>query len=121
MNADGSGQRRLTRNAGQVHEGAIGAQPRWSPDGSQIAFVSGRDGNAEVYVMNADGSGQRNLSRHRAWARHRVRLVARAEVGASSARPASSSRSSILSFAATVGIVTAHLLDDRLSASSTTA
>ena len=64
MNADGSGQRRLTRNAGQVHEGAIGAQPRWSPDGSQIAFVSGRDGNAEVYVMNADGSGQRNLTRN---------------------------------------------------------
>ena len=64
MNADGSGQRRLTRNAGQVHEGAIGAQPRWSPDGSQIAFVSGRDGDAEIYLMNADGSGQRNVSHH---------------------------------------------------------
>ena len=64
MNADGSGPRRLTRNAGQVHEGAIGAQPRWSPDGHQIAFVSGRDGNADIYVMNADGSGQRNLSHH---------------------------------------------------------
>ena len=38
-----------------------------------------------------------------AWARHRVRLVARAEVGASSARPASSSRSSILSFAVASG------------------
>ena len=64
MNADGSGQRRLTRNAGQVHEGAIGARPRWSPDGRQIAFVSGRDGNADIYVMNADGSGQRNLTRN---------------------------------------------------------
>ena len=59
MNADGSGQRRLTRNAGQVHEGAIGARPRWSPDGSQIAFVSGRDGDADIYLINADGSGQR--------------------------------------------------------------
>ena len=64
MNADGSGQRRLTRNAGQVHEGAIGAQPRWSPDGNQIAFVSERNGNADIYLMNADGSGQRNLTRN---------------------------------------------------------
>ena len=64
MNADGSGPRRLTRNAGQVHDGAIGAHPRWSPDGNQIAFVSGRDGNADIYVMNADGSGQRNLTRN---------------------------------------------------------
>jgi Tol biopolymer transport system component len=64
MNADGSEQRRLTRNAGQVHEGAIGAQPRWSPDGNQIAFVSDRDGNAEIYLMNVDGSGQRNLTRN---------------------------------------------------------
>ena len=33
------------------------------PDGHQIAFVSGRDGNADIYLMNADGSGQRNLTR----------------------------------------------------------
>ena len=66
INADGSGPRRLTRNAGQVREEAIGAQPRWSRDGPQIAFVSGRDGNADIYVMNADGSGQRNLTRQRA-------------------------------------------------------
>ena len=31
MNADGSGQQRLTRG---------GSQPRWSPDGRKIAFVS---------------------------------------------------------------------------------
>ena len=29
--------------------------PAWSPDGSRIAFVSQRDGNAEIYVMDADG------------------------------------------------------------------
>lgn len=34
----------------------------WSPDGTQIAFRSHRDGNEEVYIMNADGSNQRNLS-----------------------------------------------------------
>ena len=31
--------------------------PAFSPDGSRIAFVSQRDGNAEIYVMNADGTG----------------------------------------------------------------
>ena len=30
--------------------------PSWSPDGSQIAFVSDRDGNWEIYTMNVDGS-----------------------------------------------------------------
>jgi Tol biopolymer transport system component len=54
MNADGSGQQRLTTQ---------GAQPAWSPDGQKIAFTSVRDGIREIYVMNADGSGQRNLTR----------------------------------------------------------
>ncbi|HYU08470.1 MAG TPA: Ig-like domain-containing protein, partial [Gemmatimonadales bacterium] len=31
--------------------------PAFSPDGSRIAYVSQRDGNAEIYVMNADGTG----------------------------------------------------------------
>jgi TolB protein len=56
MNADGSGQHRLT---------AQGAQPGWSPDGQKIAFMTERDGNPEIYTMNADGSGQRNLTRTR--------------------------------------------------------
>ncbi|NIO48438.1 MAG: hypothetical protein GTN73_03215 [Candidatus Aminicenantes bacterium] len=29
---------------------------------TKIAFVSYRDGNAEIYVMNADGSEQTNLT-----------------------------------------------------------
>ena len=59
MNADGSGQRSLTRTA--ASEGLGG----WSPDGRKIAFtrLRGRSGLGDVYVMNADGSGKRRLAR----------------------------------------------------------
>ena len=56
MNADGSGRTRLTFTSGQ------NGGPKWSPDGTSIAFFSTRDGNAEVYVMKADGSNQVNVS-----------------------------------------------------------
>jgi Tol biopolymer transport system component len=36
--------------------------PAWSPDKSQIAFVSNRDGNNELYVMNADGNEVKRLT-----------------------------------------------------------
>jgi TolB protein len=44
--------------------------PAWSPDGRKLAFVSERDGNAEIYVMNADGSEQENLTRQPATDSH---------------------------------------------------
>ncbi len=57
MNADASGQTRLTNNAAFDYKSA------WSPDGSKIAFTSSRDaGNFEIYAMNADGSGQTRLT-----------------------------------------------------------
>ncbi|HEX7337623.1 MAG TPA: hypothetical protein VF252_10485 [Gemmatimonadales bacterium] len=43
-------------------QGNVDLGPIWSPDGSQLAFSSTRDGNWEVYVMNADGSGVRRLT-----------------------------------------------------------
>src|SRR5205085_11881960 len=57
MNADGSGQTRLT------YSGADDSLPVWSPDGSKIAFQSLRNGtNYQVYATNADGSNQINVS-----------------------------------------------------------
>ena len=40
----------------------VDGQPKWSPDGREIAFVSNRDGNWEIYGMNPDGSGQVRLT-----------------------------------------------------------
>lgn len=42
--------------------GAGNTDPTWSPNGSKLAFVSTRDGDAEVYTMNSDGSGQTRLT-----------------------------------------------------------
>ena len=52
MNADGSGLRRLTRNAENVRWFA------WSPDGRTIAFLR----NGEVYIVKADGSAELRLT-----------------------------------------------------------
>ena len=52
VNADGSGLRRLTRNAENLRWFA------WSPDGRTIAFLR----NREVYIVKADGSGERRLT-----------------------------------------------------------
>ena len=56
MDLNGSNQTRLTNNP------AYDDQPRWSPDGNKIVFMSDRNGNFEVYSMNADGSSQTRLT-----------------------------------------------------------
>ena len=56
INADGSGLRRLTRNA------VADSDPAWSPDGQKIVWSLSDGTGADVFVMNADGSDQRNLT-----------------------------------------------------------
>ena len=75
MNANGSGQTRLTNNPARDWD------PASSPDGSQIAFTSDRDGNPQIYMMNADGSGQTRLTNNTAyderpaWSPHGSRIA----------------------------------------------
>ena len=46
----------------QLAAGGSEANPEASPDGRQVAFMSRRDGNWEVYVINLDGSDLRRLT-----------------------------------------------------------
>ena len=48
--------------SGSRDEPATDGGPRWSPDGTRIAFYSDRDGDYELYLMNADGSGVAKLT-----------------------------------------------------------
>ena len=57
MNPDGTQPMNLTDDPGSDSGAA------WSPDGTQIAFVSRRDDDSEIYTMNADGSDPTNLTR----------------------------------------------------------
>ena len=41
---------------------ALDMSPVWAPDSKSLAFVSYRDGNAEIYTMRADGSNQQRLT-----------------------------------------------------------
>lgn len=45
-----------------TNNSASDQKPRWSPDGSRIAFESERDGNWEIYVMDEDGGNQTRLT-----------------------------------------------------------
>lgn len=49
VNRDGTGERLVVGD---------GREPAWSPDGRWIAFVSDRDGHANVYVASAAGDGR---------------------------------------------------------------
>jgi Tol biopolymer transport system component len=47
---------RLTSSLGEDRD------PSWSPDGTQLAFSSTRNGTPQVHLIRADGSGERRLT-----------------------------------------------------------
>ena len=55
---DGSDVRRLTSHPG------VESGPRFSPDGSRIAFTGRYEGNTDVYVVDAAGGVPRRLTYH---------------------------------------------------------
>jgi hypothetical protein len=83
MNIDGSDRKRLTETPitvlaekTRLNEAFVDGQervvaepnlnwnnaaPAWSPDGTQIAFVTDRTGAWEIWIMAADGSNQRPM------------------------------------------------------------
>ena len=56
IGSDGTGLVQLTT------DGADDLYPAYSPDGSQIAFISYRTGTGQVWLMNANGSGEHQLT-----------------------------------------------------------
>ena len=55
IGVDGGNLKRVTSNS------FWDLYPAWSPDGTQIAFLSKREKDLDIYVMNTDGSNQRKL------------------------------------------------------------
>lgn len=58
MGPNGGGRAILTTNPADDYD------PTWSPDGTEILFVSERGGQPDVYIMNANGSNQRRVRRN---------------------------------------------------------
>ena len=56
MDADGGNQRRLT------HYPGLDAAPSWSPDGTQIAFTSTRNGTFNIFMIDADGRNIKQIT-----------------------------------------------------------
>ncbi|MBP6705481.1 MAG: PD40 domain-containing protein, partial [Vicinamibacteria bacterium] len=44
---------------------AFDSQPRYSPDGAHVAFLSDRDGADNLWIMKADGSGARQITKEK--------------------------------------------------------
>ena len=53
---------KATRPLTTTPDGKSSWQASWSPDGKQIAFVSDRDENPDLYTMSIDGGGLRRLT-----------------------------------------------------------
>jgi serine/threonine protein kinase/Tol biopolymer transport system component len=59
LRTDGTGLRQLTRDSFDDQE------PRWSPDGRQILFLSDRNGRYDAWTIRPDGSDLRQITRGR--------------------------------------------------------
>jgi Tol biopolymer transport system component len=66
---DGTGQRQLTNDEFKDRI------PRWSPDGSSIAFYSNRSGKFQMWTIHPDGSGLEQLTHYSGAGRGVVRTV----------------------------------------------
>ena len=55
--SDGTGLRQLTDDP------YLDRAPRWSPDGTRIAFYSNRSGSYEMWTINPDGSGLQEVTK----------------------------------------------------------
>jgi Ca2+-binding RTX toxin-like protein len=55
-NANGSGERNLTRGAG------LSSGPAWSPDGRRLAFTGAANGVSRIVLIDRNGSNRRLLS-----------------------------------------------------------
>ncbi|NYZ61106.1 PD40 domain-containing protein [Candidatus Micrarchaeota archaeon] len=55
INSDGTNLQRITTNS------YWDLYPAWSPDGNEIAFLSKRENDLDIYVMDSNGSNQMKL------------------------------------------------------------
>ncbi len=51
-----------TGQAIQISQGGKDNSPSWSPDGKSLAFLSGRDGTSQIYVLSMDGGEAKKLT-----------------------------------------------------------
>jgi Tol biopolymer transport system component len=59
IKTNGTGLVQLTHESGgEINAGA----DSWSPDGTQVAYVSNKSGTYQIWTMNADGTGAKQLT-----------------------------------------------------------
>jgi Tol biopolymer transport system component len=59
MDADGGGQRPVTRTLHSIDD----AWPSWAPDGKRLVFARETPRDSAIYTVNVDGTGLRRLTR----------------------------------------------------------